>query len=107
VSGLLAELKRRNVIRMARLYLVGTWLIVQVVETVLPIFDVPNWVLRASVVALAFGFVPATAFAWAFEWTPTGFRFRRAHRFDRASSGPSHEDRACPVRYGARSQARH
>lgn len=40
--SLLAELKRRNVIRMAGLYLVGTWLVVQVAETILPAFDVPN-----------------------------------------------------------------
>jgi hypothetical protein len=44
---LLAELKRRNVIRMAGLYLVGAWLIVQVAETVLPVFGVPDWALQA------------------------------------------------------------
>jgi hypothetical protein len=42
----LAELRRRNVIRMAGLYLVGAWLVVQVAETLLPIFDTPGWVLR-------------------------------------------------------------
>ena len=39
---LLAELKRRNVIRMAGLYLVGAWLIVQVASTVFPAFDLPS-----------------------------------------------------------------
>jgi hypothetical protein len=52
-----AELKRRNVIRMAGLYLVGAWLIVQVAETVLPTFDAPTWVLRAAMILLAIGFV--------------------------------------------------
>ena len=39
-----AELKRRNVIRVAGLYLVGAWLIVQVAGTLLPVFDAPAWV---------------------------------------------------------------
>jgi adenylate cyclase len=55
--SLFAELKRRNVIRMAGLYLVGAWLISQVAETVLPTFDVPTWVLRATMILLAIGFV--------------------------------------------------
>ena len=42
---LLAELKRRNVIRMAVLYLVGAWLIVQVAATLLPVFGAPEWVM--------------------------------------------------------------
>ena len=42
----LAELKRRNVIRMAGLYLVGAWLLVQVASTLFPTFGVPGWALR-------------------------------------------------------------
>ena len=42
----LAELKRRNVIRMAGLYLVGAWLVVQVAGTILPMFGAPEWVAR-------------------------------------------------------------
>ncbi len=72
--SLLAELKRRNVIRMAGLYLVGAWLIVQVAETVLPAFDVPTWVLRAIIIVLALGFIPALVFAWVFELTPEGLK---------------------------------
>ncbi len=70
----LAELRRRNVIRMAGLYLVGAWLLVQVAETVLPAFDVPSWVLRAIIIVLALGFVPALVFSWVFELTPGGLR---------------------------------
>lgn len=69
-----AELKRRNVIRMGGLYLVGAWLIAQVAETILPAFEVPNWVMRAIVIALALGFVPAVVFAWVFELTPSGLK---------------------------------
>jgi len=71
---LLAELKRRNVIRMAGLYLVVAWLIVQVAETVLPVFDVPNWVLRVIIILLALGFVPALVVSWIFELTPEGLQ---------------------------------
>ena len=46
--SLIQELKRRNVIRMAGLYLVGAWLLTQVSSTVLPTFDVPGWVLRST-----------------------------------------------------------
>jgi len=71
---LLAELRRRNVIRMAGLYLVGAWLIVQVGETVLPVFDVPSWVLRALIIVLVVGFLPALIFSWIFELTPEGLK---------------------------------
>ncbi len=74
MRGLLAELRRRNVIRMAGLYLVGAWLVVQVAETVLPAFDVPGWVLRAIIIVLALGFLPALVFAWIFELTPEGLK---------------------------------
>lgn len=69
-----AELRRRNVIRMAGLYLVGGWLLVQVAGTVLPWFNVPESILRGLVVVLAIGFVPALAFAWIFELTPEGIK---------------------------------
>ncbi len=71
---LLAELKRRNVIRMAGLYLVGAWLIVQVAETLLSTFETPGWVLKVLVVLLAIGFVPALVFSWIYELTPEGLK---------------------------------
>jgi len=70
----IAELKRRNVIRMAGLYLVGAWLITQVSSTVLPMFDAPAWLPRSIVIVLAIGFVPALIFAWVFELTPEGLK---------------------------------
>src|SRR5712672_2284532 len=69
-----AELKRRNVIRAAGLYLVGAWLVVQVAGTVLPMFGGPNWLPRTIVVLLAIGFVPAVIFSWVFELTPEGLK---------------------------------
>ena len=68
------ELKRRNVIRVAGLYLVGAWLLTQVASTVLPMFGAPEWVPRSIVVLLAIGFVPALIFSWVFELTPQGLK---------------------------------
>jgi TolB-like protein len=72
--SLFAELRRRNVIRMAGLYLVGAWLIVQVASTVFPAFGLPGWALRGVIVLLAIGLVPALVFSWLYELTPEGFR---------------------------------
>ncbi len=82
--SLIEELKRRNVIRMAGLYLVAAWLTVQVSSTVLPMFDAPAWVPRAIVILLVIGFVPAMVFAWVFELTPQGVM--RESRIDRTES---------------------
>lgn len=68
------ELKRRNVIRMAGLYLVGAWLIVQVAGTLLPMFGAPDWVARTVVILLAIGFVAALVFSWIYELTPEGLK---------------------------------
>lgn len=72
--SLIRELRRRNVIRMAGLYLVGAWLVVQVAGTVLPMFGAPAWLPRSIVLVLAIGFVPALVFAWVFELTPSGLK---------------------------------
>jgi TolB-like protein/cytochrome c-type biogenesis protein CcmH/NrfG len=69
-----SELKRRNVLRMAGLYLVGAWLLTQVASTVLPMFGAPEWLPRTIVVLLAIGFVPAVIFSWLFEITPEGLK---------------------------------
>jgi TolB-like protein len=70
----LAELKRRNVIRAAGLYLVGAWLVVQVSSTVLPLFGAPQWITRSIVILLGVGFIPAMIFSWIFELTPEGLK---------------------------------
>jgi hypothetical protein len=63
-AGLFAELKRRNVIRMAGLYAVGAWLITQVAGTVLPMYEAPAWLPRAIVTLLAIGFLPTMILSW-------------------------------------------
>ncbi len=69
-----AELKRRNVVRMAGLYVVGAWLVVQIADTLLPIFGTPGWVMQALVVLLALGLLPALVFSWVYELTPDGLK---------------------------------
>src|SRR5438309_5963314 len=69
-----AELKRRNVIRFAGLYLVGAWLLTQIASTVLPMFGAPDWLPRSVVILLAIGFLPALIFSWVFEMTPEGLK---------------------------------
>src|SRR6188472_2092376 len=74
LSSFFAELKRRNVIRMAGLYLVGAWLVVHVASTLLQAFDAPGWALRGLIITLALGFIPAVIFSWVFELTPEGLK---------------------------------
>jgi TolB-like protein/Tfp pilus assembly protein PilF len=74
LQNFFAELKRRNVIRMAGLYLVGAWLLVQVAGTVLPMFGAPDWLPRSIVILLTIGLLPALIFSWVFEMTPQGLK---------------------------------
>ena len=67
-----AELKRRNVLRIAAAYLVAAWLIVQVADVVLDPFGVDDSVQRIIIIVLAIGFVPVLVVAWVFELTPEG-----------------------------------
>src|SRR2546421_8050749 len=74
IDNFFTELKRRNVIRMAGLYLVGAWLLTQVAGTVLPMFGAPEWLPRSIVILLAIVFLPALIFSWVFELTPQGLK---------------------------------
>ena len=78
--SLYAELKRRNVFRVALAYLVLAWLLVQVASVLLPTFEAPAWVMRVLVLVLAAGFVVALVFSWVYELTPQGLK--RDHEVD-------------------------
>ena len=69
-----AELKRRNVYKVAVAYAVVAWLLMQVASQIFPFFDIPNWVVRLVVVLLIIGFPIALIIAWAFEVTPEGIK---------------------------------
>jgi TolB-like protein len=69
-----AELKRRNVYKVAVAYAVVGWLLVQVATQVFPFLEIPNWVVRLVIVLVAIGFPIALIIAWAFELTPEGIK---------------------------------
>jgi TolB-like protein len=75
--SIFSEFKRRNVLRVGAAYVVSSWLIVQVVETIFPAFGYGNAAVRVAVIVLAIGFLPALIFAWAFEITPEGLKRER------------------------------
>src|SRR3954471_17001059 len=70
----LAELKRRNVYKVAIAYAVVGWFVIQVSSTILPTFHAPEWVVQTLIVIVALGFPIALVIAWAFEMTPEGIK---------------------------------
>ena len=70
----LNELKRRNVLRVGAAYIVAAWLIIQVAETIFPLFGFGDTPARLVVVVLAIAFIPSLIFAWVFEITPEGLK---------------------------------
>src|SRR5437667_5163792 len=69
-----AELKRRNVYKVAIAYAVVAWLLIQVATQVFPFFEIPNWIVRLVVLLIVIGFPIALIIAWAFEATPEGIK---------------------------------
>ncbi|MGC1322841.1 MAG: tetratricopeptide repeat protein [Candidatus Udaeobacter sp.] len=69
-----AELKRRNVYKVALAYIVAGWALSQGIAQVLPVFDIPNWVIRLIVLLIVIGLPIALIIAWAFETTPEGIK---------------------------------
>jgi len=72
LKKLLAELKRRRVYSVAVAYLVGGWALAQGMAQVLPVFDIPNWVVRLIVVLIVLGFPVALTLSWFFDVTRYG-----------------------------------
>jgi serine/threonine-protein kinase len=69
-----AELKRRNVYKVAVAYAVVGWLIAQIATQIFPFLEIPNWIVRLVIVLIAIGFPIALVIAWAFESTPEGIK---------------------------------
>ncbi|HLW36564.1 MAG TPA: hypothetical protein VKS98_12985, partial [Chthoniobacterales bacterium] len=69
-----AELKRRNVYKVAVAYAVVGWLIAQIATQIFPFLEIPNWVVRLVIILIAIGFLIALVIAWAFEATPEGIK---------------------------------
>src|SRR5262245_56877616 len=71
---LLAELKRRHVLRVAALYAAIAWLLIQVTDVVTEPLGLPGWLLKVVIWLLAIGFPVALVIAWTFELTPAGLK---------------------------------
>ena len=74
IENFFAELKRRNVYKVAVAYAVVSWLLIQVATQVFPFFEIPNWAVRLVVLLLILGFPVALILSWAFEITPEGIK---------------------------------
>ena len=72
-----AELKRRNVFRVATAYVVVGWLFTEIAMTLLPTFGAPEWVAKAIIFFFALAFLPIMVFVWAFELTPEGIKLEK------------------------------
>src|SRR4051812_17948686 len=85
-SSFFAELKRRNVYKVAVAYAIAAWLLIQASSIFLPAFDAPGWSMRAMIILLAICFPVALVLAWAFEITPEGIK--RESEIERNKSVP-------------------
>jgi hypothetical protein len=74
IDNFFAELKRRNVYKIAVAYAVVAWLLIQAASIFLPAFDAPPWVIKIFIIVIIFGFPVALIFSWAFEITPEGIK---------------------------------
>ena len=74
IDNFFAELKRRNVYKVAVAYAVAGWALAQGIAQVFPVFDIPNWVVRLIVLLIIIGLPIALALAWMFELTPQGIK---------------------------------
>jgi TolB-like protein len=73
-GNFLAELRRRNVYKVAVAYAVVAWLLIQIATQTFPVFEIPNWCVRLVIVIVLIGFPVAMILAWAYELTPEGIR---------------------------------
>src|SRR3954469_15295456 len=89
MASFFAELKRRNVYKVAVAYAVVGWLLVQIATQVFPFFEIPNWAVRWVVLAIIVGFPIALVIAWAFELTPEGLK-----RTEEADAAPKMRSRS-------------
>jgi len=73
-NNFFAELKRRNVYKVAIAYAAVAWLLMQIATQVFPFLEIPNWAIRLVIMLIVIGFPIALVIAWAFELTPEGLK---------------------------------
>jgi TolB-like protein/Tfp pilus assembly protein PilF len=74
IGNFFAELKRRNVYKVAIAYAVVSWLLIQAASIFLPAFNAPQWAMQIVILILVVGFPIALVFSWAFEITSEGIK---------------------------------
>src|SRR5207237_708105 len=82
IDNFFAELKRRNVYKVAIAYAVVAWLLIQAASIFLPAFNAPQWAMQIAILILVIGFPIPLAFSWAFEITPEGIKRESAVQAD-------------------------
>lgn len=88
ITNFFSELKRRNVYKVAVAYIVAGWALAQGLAQVLPVFNVPNWVIQLLVVLIALGLPIALGLAWTFELTPQGIKRTAEVHYTTSASAP-------------------
>ena len=73
-ASFFSELKRRHVDKVALVYAVVSWLLIELAWILLPMLDAPEWMLPAFVILVALGFVITVVISWSFEMTPEGLK---------------------------------
>lgn len=89
VGSFWQELRRRKVIRVAAVYIVTGWIIIQVAETTFPSFGIPEWAFRFVTLLLLLGLPVALILAWAFDLTPDGIKTSKSVEADKDSADSS------------------
>ncbi len=77
MASFFEELKRRNVVKVGIAYAVTGWILVEVIDVVMPTFGAPEWVQKVATFMIILGLPVALIFAWAFEVTPEGLKLER------------------------------
>jgi adenylate cyclase len=86
LQSFILELKRRRVFRVAMIYGVSGFAVLQAVDILAPALRLPEWTLTLFVVLVLVGFIVAVGLAWAFDLGPDGIR--RATEAETAGSTP-------------------
>ncbi|MEO1202554.1 MAG: hypothetical protein AAFX10_07595 [Pseudomonadota bacterium] len=87
MRGLIFELKRRNVFKVAAGYALVAWILIESGSVLMPTFGVPDWFFKVYVIMVFGGFVVAMIIAWVFEITPEGVRLES--EIDRGNEPPT------------------
>ncbi|MCZ6498883.1 MAG: tetratricopeptide repeat protein [Gammaproteobacteria bacterium] len=84
IKNFYGELRRRNVVKVATVYLIAGWLAIQIIDVAFPLLQIPEWAGALVLILVLIGFPFALIFAWAFELTPEGLK--READIDRSQS---------------------